>query len=165
MAFGVSAEPNDSLLVEFNTKWINWSDAEGYEDFDWDDQWVFAVGAQYKVTQALALRIGYNYGKSPVNEHNNFNPLGTTNVQGTEVSNVNYETFRIIGFPAIIEHHLTLGAGYKFTDKIALNISYMHGFEETIKENSEGLPPAGDEVELESTIKEDSVSVGFTVQF
>ena len=41
----------------------------------------------------------------------------------------------------------------------------MHGFEETIKEKSEGLPPAGDEVKLESTIKEDSVSVGFTVQF
>jgi long-chain fatty acid transport protein len=165
VALGVSVEPNDSLLVEFDTKWINWSDADGYEDFDWDDQWVFAVGAQYKVTQALALRIGYNYGKSPVNEHNGFNPMDSTDLQGTDVSNVNYETFRIIGFPAIIEHHLTLGAGYKFTDKIAVNISYMHGFEETIKEKSDGLPPAGDEVELESTIKEDSVSVGFTVQF
>ena len=165
LAFGVSAEPNDSLLVEFDTKWINWSDADGYEDFDWDDQWVFAVGAQYKVTQDFSLRIGYNYGKNPVNEHNGFSPTDSTNVQGTDVSNVNYETFRIIGFPAIIEHHLTLGAGYKFTDKIAVNISYMHGFEETIKEKSDGLPPAGDEVKLESTIKEDSVSVGFTVQF
>ncbi|MFC1877933.1 OmpP1/FadL family transporter [Thermodesulfobacteriota bacterium] len=165
MAFGVSAEPNDSLLVEFNTKWINWSDADGYKDFDWDDQWVFAVGAQYKVTQALALRIGYNYGKNPVNEHNGFNPMGSTDVQGTDVSNVNYETFRIIGFPAIIEHHLTLGAGYKFTDKMAVNISYMHGFEETIKESSEGVPPTGNTVDLESTLQEDSVSVGFTVQF
>jgi long-chain fatty acid transport protein len=160
LAFGVSAEPNDSLLVEFDTKWINWSDADGYKDFDWDDQWVFAVGAQYKVTQALALRIGYNYGKNPVNEHNGFNPMGSTDVQGTDVNNVNYEFFRIIGFPAIIEHHLTLGAGYKFTDKMAVNVSYMHGFEETIKETSDS-----DMVTLESTLKEDSVSVGFTVQF
>jgi long-chain fatty acid transport protein len=165
LAFGVSAEPNDSLLVEFNTKWLNWSDADGYDDFDWDDQWVFAVGTQYKVTQALALRIGYNYGKNPVNKHNGFNPGGSTKVQGTEINNVNYETFRIIGFPAIIEHHLTLGAGYKFTDKMAVNISYMHGFEETIKEKSAKLPPDGDTVDLESTIKEDSVSIGFTVQF
>ena len=160
LSFGVSAEPNDSLLVEFDTKWINWSDADGYEDFDLDDQWVFAVGAQYKVTQALALRIGYNYAKNPVNEHNGFNPGGTTNLQGTDVPTMNYEFFRIVGFPAIIEHHLTLGAGYKFTSKMAVNISYMHGFEETIKETS-----AADMAKLESTIKEDSVSVGFTVQF
>ena len=160
MALGVSAEPNDSLLVEFNTKWINWSDADGYKDFDWDDQWVFAVGGQYKVTRDFSLRIGYNYGKNPVNEHNGFNPMGSTNVQGTDVNNVSYEFFRIVGFPAIIEHHLTLGAGYKFTDKIAVNISYMHGFEETIKETS-----ASDMATLESTVKEDSMSVGFTVQF
>jgi len=160
LALGVSVEPNDSLLVEFDTKWINWSDADGYEDFDWDDQWVFAVGAQYKLTQAFALRIGYNYSKNPVNEHNGFNPMGTTNLQGTDVPTMNYEFFRIVGFPAIIEHHLTLGAGYKFTGNMAVNISYMHGFEETIKETS-----AADMATLESSLKEDSVSVGFTVQF
>ena len=160
LAFGVSAEPNDSLLVEFDTKWINWSDADGYKDFDWEDQWVFAVGAQYKVTQAFALRIGYNYGKNPVKEHDGFNPMGTTNVQGTDVPTMNYEFFRIVGFPAIIEHHLTMGAGYKFTSNMAVNVSYMHGFEETITETS-----AGDFATLESTLKEDSVSLGFTVLF
>jgi long-chain fatty acid transport protein len=160
LAFGVSAEPNDSLLVEVNTKWINWSEADGYKDFDWEDQWVFAVGAQYKVTQAFALRVGYNYGKNPVKEHDGFNPMGATDVQGTSVPTMNYEFFRIIGFPAVIEHHLTMGAGYKFTDNMAVNLSYMHGFEETITETS-----AGDFATLESTLKEDSVSLGFTVQF
>ena len=160
LAFGVSAEPNDSLLVEFDTKWINWSDADGYKDFDWEDQWVFAVGAQYKVTQAFALRIGYNYGKNPVKENDGFNPMGTTNLQGTDVPTMNYEFFRIVGFPAIIEHHLTMGAGYKFTSNMAVNVSYMHGFEETISETS-----AGNFATLESTLKEDSVSLGFTVLF
>jgi long-chain fatty acid transport protein len=160
MAFGVSAEPNDTLLVEFDTKWINWSDADGYKDFDWEDQWVFAVGAQYKVTQAFALRIGYNYGKNPVKEHDGFDPMGTTDVQGTDVPTMNYEFFRIVGFPAIVEHHLTMGAGYKFTGNMAVNFSYMHGFEETITETS-----AADMATFESSLKEDSVSVGFTVQF
>ena len=160
MAFGLSAEPNDSLLVELDTKWINWSDADGYKDFDWEDQWVFALGAQYKVTPAFALRIGYNYAKNPVKEHDGFNPMGTTDVQGTDVPTMNYEFFRIVGFPAIIEHHLTLGAGYKFTDRMSVNLSYMHGFEETITETS-----ANDFATLESTLKEDSMSLGFTVQF
>jgi long-chain fatty acid transport protein len=161
-AFGVSAEPIDALLVEFDTKWYNWSDADGYKDFDWEDQWVFALGAQYKVTQALSLRIGYNYGKNPVKEHNGWSPdpSNTVNVQGTPVSTPSYEAFRIIGFPAIIEHHLTCGIGYAFTNNMAVNLSYMHGFEETIKEKS-----AYDMVSYESSLSEDSVSLGFTVLF
>ena len=58
------------LLVEADTKWINWSNADGYDDFDWDDQWVFAIGAQWQPIQGLFLRAGYNYAESPVNEHN-----------------------------------------------------------------------------------------------
>ena len=164
-AFGVSAEPTEALLVEFNTKWYNWSDADGYKDFDWEDQWVFALGAQYKVTQALSLRIGYNYGKSPVKEHNGWNPdftdpNNTVNVQGTEVNTFNYEAFRVIGFPAIVEQHLTLGAGYEFSNNMAVNFSYMHGFEEKISESS-----AGGFVDLESSLKEDAFSLGLTVRF
>jgi long-chain fatty acid transport protein len=167
IALGISMEPTSSLLVEFDTKWYNWSDAEGYKDFDWEDQWVFALGAQYKVTPALSLRIGYNYGKSPVKEHNGWNPApptmdpnNTVNVQGTNVNTANYEAFRIIGFPAIIEQHLTLGAGYDFSNNMSINFSYMHGFEKTISETS-----ADDMVKLESSLKEDSVSMGLTVRF
>ena len=167
LALGVSAEPSSKLLVEFDTKWYNWSDADGYKDFDWEDQWVFAVGAQYKLTQALSLRIGYNYGKNPVKEHNGWNPAPPTmdpnnnvNVQGTDVNTGNYEAFRIIGFPAVIEQHLTLGAGYEFSNNMAINFSYMHGFEEKISESS-----AGGAVELESSLKEDAFSFGVTIRF
>ncbi len=165
LAFGISMQPSSSFLVEFDTKWYNWSDADGYDDFDWDDQFVFALGAQYKPTPALSLRMGYNYGKNPVNEHNGWNPdfrdpTNSVNVQGTNINRYNYEFFRIIGFPAIIEQHLTFGVGYEFTNRIALNLSYMHGFEETISESS-----AGGFVDLESSLKEDSLSFGMTVRF
>jgi long-chain fatty acid transport protein len=68
--------------------------------------------------------------------------------------------FRIVGFPAIIEHHLTMGVGYKFTSRMHVNLSYMHGFEATISETSEN-----DLATLESTLVEDSVSLGFTALF
>ncbi len=165
LAFGISLEPNPSFLVEFDTKWYNWSSADGYDDFDWDDQWVFALGAQYKPIPALSLRVGYNYAKNPVNENNGWNPdfrnpANSVNVQGTNINRYNYEFFRIIGFPAIIEKHLTFGVGYEFSNRIALNVSYMHGFEETISESS-----AGGFAELESSLEEDSVSFGITVRF
>jgi len=36
------------LLIEADVKWINWGDADGHKDFDWDDQWVFGIGARFE---------------------------------------------------------------------------------------------------------------------
>lgn len=160
VAFGVAVEPINGLLLEANTKWYNWADAEGYKDFDWEDQWVFALGAQYKPITKLAIRAGFNYGKNPVKVHDGFNPLGTTDVQGKAVPNLNYEVLRIIGTPLIIEKHITFGIGYDVSEKVAINIGYAHAFEETISETS-----LGGMAVLESTVKGDSYEFGITWKF
>jgi len=160
------------LLLEADTKWINWSDADGYDDFDWDDQWVFAIGAQWQPIQGLFLRAGYNYGENPVNEHNgwdgSFNP-GTglpnsiNNVQGKILPTYYYETFRTIGFPAVVEHHVTLGVGYQITPTVELNVGYMYAFENDITET--GTDPLGRPVELQSNLSEQAIDFGFTWRF
>ncbi len=160
LAFGVSMTPAYNWLIEFNARWYNWADAAGYDDFDWDNQWVFALGAQYRPITPLALRIGFNYAKSPVNEHNGFNPMGSTNVQGVNVSNVNYEVFRIVGFPAIAETHFTCGVGYDLTSSLVINLSYVHAFENTISETS-----AYNLASMESTMSQDAFSLGLTWRF
>jgi long-chain fatty acid transport protein len=49
IGFGIAYEPvQNKLLLETDVKWLNWGDANGYEDFGWKDQWVFNIGAQYK---------------------------------------------------------------------------------------------------------------------
>ena len=58
IAFGVAYQPTTKLLVEVDAKWINWADANGYDDFDWENQWVFGIGTQYKATPKLTLRAG-----------------------------------------------------------------------------------------------------------
>lgn len=158
--FGVAAQPSQKLLAEFDMRWYNWADAKGYEDFDWDNQWVFALGVQYRPIGPLALRAGFNYGKSPVKEHNGFDLMGATAVQGVNVNNLNYEMLRVVGFPAIVQKHLTLGIGYDLTKRVILNLSYMHAFEETIKEVS-----AGNMASLESSLSENSYSFGLTWRF
>jgi long-chain fatty acid transport protein len=162
---GISFEPNSQWLLEFYTRWLNWADAAGYEDFDWDNQWVFGLGAQWKPAEKWTLRLGYNYGKSPVKEHNGWNPdpfdpTNTVNVQGVAVSTVGYETLRIIGFPATVEHHFTGGVGYKLTDAISLNLALMYAPEETIKETS-----AFNFITLESKLSEWSTTLGLTWYF
>lgn len=57
--------------------------------FNWKDQWVYALGADYRVNDLLTLRAGYNYGENPVPEAT-LTPL----------------------FPATVEHHVTFGASW-----------------------------------------------------
>jgi long-chain fatty acid transport protein len=173
LAFGVGYDfLGSDLLIEGNVRWINWSSANGYDDFDWDDQWVFAIGAQYSPTEKLDLRVGYNYGKNPVKAHDGFDgslnpmtgmPNSVNNIQGKILPSYYYETFRIIGFPAIVENHITFGASYTVTDKIILSLGYVHAFEKTMTE--EGTNLFGQPVTLESTLSENSLEFGFTYRF
>jgi len=133
VSVGIGYRPFPQLKVGFDVRWINWSDADGYKDFKWDDQWVFAVGGEYYTTPKLALRLGYNYGKSPIDDAQNLNM--------NDFYNIAY--FNLIGFPAITEHHLTMGFGYHFTDHFTLNMSYVYAFENTVEATGIGGMYAG----------------------
>lgn len=150
-----------NFLVEADTKWINWENADGYEDFDWNDQYVFAIGGQWQALSKLYLRAGYNYAKNPLDENNGFTPA-LTSVQGKSLPGYYYETFRVIGFPAIVEHHLTMGLTYEFTPNFTLNLGYVHGFEETFTETGNDFAGAST---IESKLSEDSIDFGLTWRF
>ena len=125
-AFGVAWRPVSRVLVEADVKWLNWKDAQGYRDFDWDDQWVYAAGVQYRDPEGFTLRGGYNYAKSPVKAHDGFDASGMTTVQGQSVPTLLYEYLRVIGFPAIAEHHFTVGVGYRFSDSFEAHLGGMY---------------------------------------
>jgi long-chain fatty acid transport protein len=126
-AVGVAAKVLDPWLISFDVKWINWAATHdsvklkgdftlngttpvgaAYLPFGWDNQWVFAVGTQYQLTDALAVRAGFNHAKAPINEADVFNNLA---------------------FPAVVEDHLTLGATYRFGDHWEMSAAYKHAFE------------------------------------
>jgi long-chain fatty acid transport protein len=163
LGIAIDIIPN-TFLVELNGKWINWSSATGYSDFDWQDQYVFGIGAQYKVTPKLSLRAGYNYGRNPVNEHNGFaGGYAMKQVQGKYMPNYYYETFRIIGFPAVVENHITCGIGYDFTKTFGIHLGYVHAFSKGISESGTALN--GQPVTLTSNLSEDSFDFGLTWRF
>jgi len=151
-----------NFLFEVDTKWINWSNADGYDDFDWNDQYVFAIGGQWQALPKLYLRAGYNYAENPLEDNDGFT-AALTSVQGKSLPGYYFETFRVIGFPAIIEQHLTLGVTYEFTPNFAVNLGYVHGFEETFKETGSDL--SGGASTIESKLSEDSFDLGLTWRF
>jgi long-chain fatty acid transport protein len=67
---------------------------------------VFKVGGQYALpaVKRLALRAGYNYGASPLAEE---------------------RAFENLAFPAVAEHHFTIGAGYE-AGGLTLNVAAQY---------------------------------------
>lgn len=155
---GVSFKGLDKWLISADVKYVDWANAKGYKDFGWQSQTVYALGVQNKTTDKLTLRAGWNYGKSPLKIHNNFNLAGATNVQGTNMPTFGYEYFRVIGFPGVAENHVTIGAGYQFTPKFTLNLGYKKALAKTITETS-------GPVTLKSKLSEDAYDLGLTFKF
>ena len=121
---GLATNPYKPLMIAFDVAYIRWSETNGENmptfnpsssamrwNLDWSDQVVFKVGAQYEVTKKVALRVGYNYGKMPLNSA---------------------RAFENIAFPAIAEHHFTGGVGLSLTDKFTLNLAVMYVPEATL---------------------------------
>ncbi len=113
---GISLTPSDRLQLAADVQRINWSDvmesmqmrvsdtSGGYIDMilpqQWSDQTVFNVGGAYKLTDKFTMRAGYNHASNPIPS-----------------SWLNYL------FPAIVESHVTLGAGYQVDPQSAVNFS------------------------------------------
>lgn len=126
-AVGVAVRPLAGLLIEADVKHIAFSDVLGRIEVDnparvpgipaafnfgWDDQWVFAIGAQYEVNPKTWVRVGYNFGESPI---------------GPEDVDAN------IGSLAITEHHATVGLTRQLTDRIFGSLSYAHAFHNEVR--------------------------------
>ena len=90
--------------------------------------------------------------------HNNFNLAGLTSVQGKKMGTFGYEYFRVIGFPGIVESHVTFGAGYDFSPKFALNLGYKKALAKTITETS-------GPVTLKSELSEAAYDLGLNFKF
>ena len=126
LGVGAQVRPADRWLVAADLKFYRWSEAielievKGTNPsnpssplatvrmpftFLWEDQWVYALGAEYKATEPLTLRAGYNYGASPVPDAT-LNPL----------------------FPATTRHHITVGAGYAW-DGNGVHLAVERAFE------------------------------------
>lgn len=115
MGVGVSfTEQGHTFAVDY--KRIKWSDAKGYKDFGWDDQNVFMIGYQY-AQDNWALRAGYNHASSAV--------VDTTALGGYA------NMLNLLGFPATVEDHYTIGGTYAFSKMVSADLSYVYSPEET----------------------------------
>jgi len=112
IGFGVDWTEGD-ISVTADYKKVKWGSAEGYKDFDWEDQNVYALGAEYRMDD-LAVRVGYNYGSNPIKTNDGSGLGGSLN------------TLNHVMFPAITERHYTVGAGYQFTKNVGADFAFTY---------------------------------------
>lgn len=165
LSFGVGATPTEKWNIGADIRWIDWEDADGYKDFGWKNQWVFAVGTSYKVLPKLTLRAGFNYARSPIRS-NNFgeatSPTPVATVSGASFNQYMLDYFNLLGFPAITEEAITVGGSYEFTNTFGISLAYEHDFQHSVTDSGTFY---GQPASISAKNAEDAVNVALEWRF
>jgi long-chain fatty acid transport protein len=115
--------------------------ADNGPGFGWQDIDVWKLGAEYKYSQQLTVRAGWNHGDNPIT-----------------ASDV---TFNILA-PGVVEDHLTLGFTYTLASGNELTMSYMHAFSNDVSGASilPAFPPTNGAPAGTETIEMDQNALG-----
>jgi long-chain fatty acid transport protein len=124
---GLAVKVLPTLLLAADFQQIGWNQTNGANqpafssdtratgsmpfNMTWKEQAVIKVGAEYQALPALKVRCGWNYGQNPLDPS---------------------RAFENVAFPAIAEHHLSLGAGYALSDALAINVAAAYAPKVTI---------------------------------
>ncbi|HFU74193.1 MAG TPA: hypothetical protein ENK65_01420 [Helicobacteraceae bacterium] len=139
LAFGLAYDISDKATVTADYRYIAWGLAEGYSYFGWENQHVFALGAEYKA-DGYALRFGYNYAESPIKQVAGETGSFLTNVQDHYVFDQALSMLNMVGFPAITTTHFTAGFGYEISENMDLDMAVMYAPESTHERSGSLLP-------------------------
>ena len=137
IAFGVAYAPMPKLLLEADVKWVNQSAVMDVIDltshngyvipltFGWDDQIVYAFGAEFQAGKCLKVIGGWSYGATPIGAEDVVYNLGSI---------------------AVVEHHISLGVNKSWNDHLSSTFSYTRGLHNSVE--SDTVPSAIIEAEF-----------------
>ncbi len=149
-AIGLALRATPALTLAADVKWIEWSATmnklavEGPNgivvpmDPGWDDQTVYALGIDYRVSSSVSLRAGYNYAEAPFD--------------AAQVS-------RNLLLPAIVESHYTLGGDVQLNNHWQLAFHYMYVPEVTMRAPADDAMMPGAEIALSE--RSAGVNIGY----
>jgi long-chain fatty acid transport protein len=152
---GVSYTGFDRWLLAADFRFVDYHNTPGFSQFGFDQfgaakglgfdsVFCVALGAQYKLTDCLALRCGYTFNTNPIPDSR--------------------AAFNVAS-PVIIEHTLCVGASYNVSQCLTLSVAYAHLFQNSI--TGPYITPLGTVPgsSVSSTVSADSLLVGASVKF
>ncbi|GKT12638.1 MAG: long-chain fatty acid transport protein [Thiomicrorhabdus sp.] len=112
----------NKMTYSLDYKQVQWGQAKGYKDYNWQDQNIIALGAKYKA-KGYWVGVGYNHTDNPIEESTN--------------SAINM--FNNIFFPATVEKHYSVGGGYSLNKHTMIEGSIVMAPEVTSTVDVSGL--------------------------
>lgn len=121
-AAGLAWAPTTSFRTALDIKYLGYKSTKGFDQsgfnadgsvkgFGWDDIVVVAAGLEYDASPEWTLRGGYNYSGNPIPD-----ALSMYNIPA----------------PAIVQHHVTGGIGYRLRPGVQVNVGAYKAFENSI---------------------------------
>jgi long-chain fatty acid transport protein len=90
LQFGVGLHPTPKLSLAADAKWVKYEGVAGIGEeggvdvvnhkligIGWQNIWIALFGAEYKPTEKIAIRGGYNHGQSPIRPEFTVTSMGT----------------------------------------------------------------------------------------
>jgi long-chain fatty acid transport protein len=77
----------------------------------WDNIFALSTGAQYQMTDAVSVRMGYSFSTNPISNSN---------------------TLFNVASPLVIQHGIYFGGSYRLTERLKLSMAYAHFFENSV---------------------------------
>jgi long-chain fatty acid transport protein len=126
--YGVGIDyTHERHTIAIDLKRILWGSVDGYEDFNWQDQDVFAIGYEY-ATPKWAIRCGYNHAETPIETYS-----------GTQTIGAIVNLLNLLGFPATSEDHYTVGASYVLDGRSSFDLAFVYSPEEHTEAGLSGI--------------------------
>ncbi len=132
-------DKQQTILADYRN--ILWGSADGYSDFGWENQSVFAIGYE-NLGYDFTWRVGYNYAPSPIKEQKSgpaFDQNGF-NYKNYKAAVLNY--FNLVGFPALPEQHFTFGGAKRINQHTSLDFAFVYSPEEKREFDTSALSQA-----------------------
>lgn len=152
IAAGIGFTPLPNVTLALDGRYLDYANTDGFREsgfnpdgsmkgFGWQSIFTLAAGTEVRLAETLALRAGYNWSENPIRPG---------------------EAFYNVPAPAIVQHHLTVGAGVQITRRLELSAAYYRAFQ---NELSGPIPnpalPAG--ASVTSSLAEHALLVQFTL--
>ena len=157
LSLGTAYRGGRDWLLACDVRYFDYRNTDGFGDpaafaadgrvigLGWRSVFSIHTGLQYRASDRLHLRLGYQYNDNPIRAGDTFFNSAT---------------------PLIIQHVVSTGLSWSLTDSLSLSLAYLHGFENRsvgpiVAPGVGGL--AGTSVTTETSA--DALNLGLTVQY
>ena len=152
---GISWQATAHTLLAADVRWIDYGGTNGFRgdsgfnpdgsvtSFGWKSIFSIHLGVQHRLNQCWTVRAGYSWNENPIPDR-----LSFFNVPA----------------PGIVQHHLNVGLSYRVSRATTLHLTYYHAFENSIEGALQGPGGAVPGTSVKSSLSEDAVSLGLTLE-